>query len=281
MKYIFSLIFIALAITVSAQQEAKIEVSYTEYQPNMRTGEKNGTSHQYILLASGDDSKFFSPRTEYLDSLNSTPEGKAKYQEMARSAYLGGKIEDIPRADGSYYVVKSGADNKLYYYDKVGTERFCYEEDTPQLNWVVGDSTKTILGYECFFASVDYHGRKWIAWFTPEIPVAAGPWKLQGVPGLILEATTVDGLYSFIADGIQQTEKIITPIYLINEYEKTDRIKFLKAKRGFMDNPVGAINAQFGGSGVSIRSVKISGGSDSDGKLYMARETIDFIETDY
>ena len=281
MKYIFSLIFIALAITVSAQQEAKIEVSYTEYQPNMRTGEKNGTSHQYILLASGDDSKFFSPRTEYIDSLNSTPEGKAKYQEMARSAYLGGKIEDIPRADGSYYVVKSATDNKLYYYDKVGTERFCYEEDTPQLNWVVGDSTKTILGYECFFASVDYHGRKWIAWFTPEIPVAAGPWKLQGVPGLILEATTVDGLYSFIADGIQQTEKIITPIYLINEYEKTDRIKLLKAKRGFMDNPVGAINAQFGGSGVSIRSVKISGGSDSDGKLYMARETIDFIETDY
>ena len=35
MKYIFSLIFIALAITVSAQQEAKIEVSYTEYQPNI------------------------------------------------------------------------------------------------------------------------------------------------------------------------------------------------------------------------------------------------------
>ena len=48
-----------------------------------------------------------------------------------------------------------------------------------------------------------------------------------------------------------------------------------------MDNPVGAINAQFGGSGVSIRSVKISGGSDSDGKLYATRETVDFIETDY
>ena len=281
MKHVFSLIFIAFAITAHAQQQAEIEVSYTEYQPNMRTGEKDGTSHQYILLARGDYSKFFSPRTEYLDSLNSNPEGKSKYQEMARSAYLGGKIEDIPRADGSYYVVKSGADNKFYYYDKVGTERFFYSEDTPQLNWEVGDSTKTILGYECFFASVDYHGRKWIAWFTPEIPVAAGPWKLQGVPGLILEATTVDGLYSFVADGIQQTEKFITPIYLINEYEKTDRIKFLKAKRGFMDNPVGAINAQFGGSGVSIRSVKISGGSDSDGKLYMARETIDFIETDY
>ena len=200
---------------------------------------------------------------------------------MARSAYMGGKIEDIPRADGSYYVVKSGADNKFYYYDKVGTERFFYSEDTPQLNWEVGDSTKIILGYECFFASVDYHGRTWIAWFTPEIPVVAGPWKLQGVPGLILEAATVDGLYSFVANGIQQTEKPITPIYLVNEYEKTDRINLLKAKRGFMDNPVGAINAQFGGSGVSIRSVKTSGGSDSGGKLYVTRETVDFIETDY
>ena len=281
MKHIFSLIFITFAITAHAQQQAEIEVSYTEYQPNMRTGQIDGTSHQYILLASGDCSKFFSPRTEYLDSLNSTPEGKSKYQEMAHSAYLGGKIEDVPRADGSYYVVKSVTDNKFYYYDKVGTERFCYKEDIPLLNWVVSDSTKTILGYECFLASVDYHGRKWIAWFSPEIPVAAGPWKLQGVPGLIFEATTEDGLYRFEADGIQQTEKPISPIYLANEYEKTDRIKFLKAKRGFMDNPVGAINAQFSGSGVSIRSVRISGDTDSGSKLFVSRETVDLIETDY
>jgi len=281
MKHIFSLIFIAFAITAHAQQQAEIEVSYIEYQPNMRTGQKDGTSHQYILLARGDYSKFFSPRTEYLDSLNSTPEGKSKYQEMARSAYLGGKIEDVPRADGSYYVVRSATDNKLYYYDKVGTERFRYEEDIPQLNWAVGDSTRTILGYECFLASADYHGRKWIVWFSPEIPVAAGPRKLQGVPGLILEASTEDGLYRFVADGIQQTEKLISPIYLANEYEKTDRVKFLKAKRGFMDNPVGAINAQFSGSGVSIRSVKLSGDSDSGSKIFISRETVDFIETDY
>ena len=281
MKHIFSLICFAFAITAHAQQQAEIEVIYTEYQPNMRTGQKDGTSHQYILLARGDYSKFFSPRTEYLDSLNSTPEGKSKYQEIARSAYLGGKIEDVPRADGSYYVVRSATDNKLYYYDKVGTERLCYEEDIPQLNWAVSDSTKTILGYECFLASADYHGRKWIVWFSPEIPVAAGPWKLQGVPGLILEASTEDELYRFVADGIQQTEKLISPIYLANEYEKTDRVKFLKAKRGFMDNPVGAINAQFSGSGVSIRSVKLSGDSDSGSKIFISRETVDFIETDY
>lgn len=48
MKHIFSLIFIAFAITAHAQQQAEIEVSYTEYQPNMRTGQKDGTSSIYI-----------------------------------------------------------------------------------------------------------------------------------------------------------------------------------------------------------------------------------------
>ena len=76
MKHVFSLIFIAFAITVNAQQEAKIEVSYTEYQPNMRTGEKYGITHQYILLADGDDSKFFSPRTEYSNFILGEHSGK-------------------------------------------------------------------------------------------------------------------------------------------------------------------------------------------------------------
>lgn len=269
-----------VAIAANAQTKAEFEVSYTEYQPNMRTGEKNGVTHRYILLASGDDSKFFSPRTEYIDSLNSTPDGKAKFQEMTRSAYLGGKLDDIPRADGSYYVVRSGNNNKFTYYDTVGTEKFYYEEEVPQSNWEVGDSTKTILGYECFVATADFHGRKWIAWFTPEIPVVTGPWKLQGVPGLILEAYTEDGLYRFMADGIRQTDKTLTPIYLVSEYGKTDRIKFLKTKRSFFDNPLGKINAQFGGAGISITNVRDKNGQALE-RIYVPRETVDFIETDY
>lgn len=277
MKHLITFLFMCLAaVAASAQQKAKIEVSYTEYQPNMRTSEKDDVTHHYILLTSGDDSKFFSPRTEYLDSLNSTPDGKAKIQEMTRSAAMGGNWDDIPRSDGSYYVVKSTTDNKFLYYDKVGTDMFCYEEEIPQLNWEIGNAAKTILGYECFIAISNYHGRKWIVWFTPEIPVVAGPWKLQGVPGLILEAATEDGLYSFVANGIQQTDKEITPVYLANDYERSDRVKFLKAKRCFFDNPLGKINAQFGGDGVTV-----IGNGNSTGSLFVSRETVDFIETDY
>ncbi len=281
MKQTITALFMCfIAISVSAQQKADIEVSYTAHHPNLRNG-KDDVTNQYILLAGGDESKFFSLRTEYIDSLNSTPDGQAKYQEMARTAYLGGKMKDIPRADGSYYVVKSGQRNALTYYDKVGTERYYYEEEIPKIEWEVGDSTKTILGYECFEATADFHGRQWTIWFTPEIPIAAGPWKLSGVPGLILEAIAEGGQYSFVADGIQQTDKLIMPVYLANEYEKTDRIKFLKANRTFNDNPIGSINAQFAGRGVTVSRVKNENGEDVSDRLFVPREIVDFIETDY
>ena len=123
-----------------------------------------------------------------------------------------------------------------------------------------------------------FHGRRWTAWFTQEIPLNAGPWKLDGLPGLILEAACDGGQYRFEADGIQQTDREIGPVYLADEYEKTERIKFLKSKRSFLDNPLGKINAQVAGDMVVVKN---EDGSDAAGRLFAPRETVDLIETDY
>lgn len=278
-KLITSIFMCLAAIAASAQPKADIEVSYTAHHPNLRNGKDDLTS-QYILLANADESKFFSPMTEYVDSLNSTPEGKAKLNEMTSNAFLGGKLDDIPRSDGSYYVVKSA--DKYTCYDNSGLEKYVYEEPVAEMKWEVAeDSTKNILGYECIMAVVDYHGRRWTAWFTPEIPINAGPWKFAGLPGLILEATADGNQYSFVATGIQQTDKPITPVYLANEYEKTDRIKFLKARRSFLDNPLGKINAQFAGAGVTVGKVQNEDGSDATGSIFAPASVVDLIETDY
>ncbi|MDE7151042.1 MAG: hypothetical protein K2O27_02145, partial [Candidatus Amulumruptor sp.] len=77
-----------------AQNEANIEVGYSSLSPNLKNG-KVEIRHQYILLANADESKFYSPKTEYIDSLNSTPEGKAVYNEMALGAYFGGKMKEM------------------------------------------------------------------------------------------------------------------------------------------------------------------------------------------
>jgi len=90
----------------------------------------------------------------------------------------------------------------------------------------VTDSTKNILGYECILAESDYHGRHWKAWFTPEIPVDAGPWKLLGLPGLIMEAADSTGQHHFTATGIESSDTSFPKVFEPFDYEKTTRKDF-------------------------------------------------------
>lgn len=271
-KTITSIVVCLVAITAIAQTKADIEVSYTMIAPNMMSGKLGDSSHQYVLLANSKESKFYSPRTEQIDSLNSTPEGEVKFKEMQRAAALGGNYDDIPRRDGSMYVVKSTESGIMKVYDTAGMEQYIVEEPLENIEWtLVEDSVKNVLGYDCIMATAAYHGRKWTAWFTPEIPVQAGPWKLAGLPGLILEADADNGVYSFFATGIQNTDRPIIPVYLADRYEKISRKDFLKAKRSFLDNPLGQINAKYGASGVVV---------SGDVKFADASK-VDLIETDY
>lgn len=282
MRQPITILFMCLvAIAASAQNKADIEVCYEAHYPNLRNGKDDLTSH-YILLANNNESKFYSPMTEYIDSLNSTPEGRAKLSEIKRNASKNGKEEQAPRKDGSYYIIKSFNKNLIKCYDSAGPEIYVTEDISPKWEWVLQDSTTNILGYNCQLATTMYHGRAWRAWFSTEIPIINGPWKLGGLPGLILEAECAGAQYRFVATGIKNTSKMITQIPLADNYEQINRIDFLKVKRTFIDNPLGIIKAQTEGTTVSVSTVDENGNviNEAD-RIYATRDKVDFIETDY
>lgn len=81
---------------------------------------------------------------------------------------------------------------ELIFRDDVARNIYLVKEPLPKIKWKLLDKTKSIGGYTCQKAKGVFRGREYIAWFTSEIPVKTGPWKLQGLPGLILEAHSLD-----------------------------------------------------------------------------------------
>lgn len=104
----------------------------------------------------------------------------------------------------SYKIYKNYPAGKTTYIDQIATNRFTCKENTLLPEWTILDDTLTIHSYTCRKAVCQLYGRTYEAWFTPEIPRSEGPWKLQGLPGLILKAEDTDGHYKFECTGITQ-----------------------------------------------------------------------------
>lgn len=277
---IFLLFCFAVGVNAKKKKEyprAEIKVSYN-YHKKFYRGSDGVIERDipFVLLANTQESKFFCPSSEYKDSLNSTAAGKALADQMLHEAikkYTATKDRSV--MDGvtyitQLYVFKSNVANEYRVYDYVGmTGRYWYSEPLDEIAWNVTDSTKEVLGYECVMATADYHGRRWTVWFAPEIPVQDGPWKLHGLPGLILEASEPSGQHHFVADGMESCNKEILPIYNPSDYDKCSRLEMLRMERYRRDNGNAMIKAQ----------IDLDLGPDMP--VTDESRKYDFLETDY
>ena len=84
-KLVISIIVCLAAIASMAQTKSEILVSYNNITPNKYN--KLVTS-KMLLLASSTDAKYFNELSLWVDSLKSTPEGKAKYMDILKKACM-------------------------------------------------------------------------------------------------------------------------------------------------------------------------------------------------
>ena len=167
------------ACAAVARQHAEIEVTYN-YRHFHRTGKQRDASMR--LLANSEYSKFYSPETEFVDSLESSPGGKEVYNQMKMAGFTSGNLKSVPSRKIPMYIFKSKENGETEVYDGSMLMMFTFNEPYEPQQWEITDSTATILGYDCIMAICDFRGRRWTAWFTPEIPLHDGPWKLCGLP---------------------------------------------------------------------------------------------------
>lgn len=89
-------------------------------------------------------------------------------------------------------------------------QKYCYEEEMPTITWELVEGDSVVAGYACKKAYGELRGRRWSVWYTLEIPYDDGPWKLCGLPGLIMAANEDKGNFSFICIGVQSVSSPMT-----------------------------------------------------------------------
>lgn len=134
-------------------------------------------------------------------------------------------IDDSKYPQGGYmqwtYYKNYPADNQSTYIENVGWTAFECQDKVENPDWqLIPDSTKTIIGYPCQLAKTNFKGRTWYAWYAEDIPLAEGPWKLCGLPGLILSAYDANQEYTYEGAGISHIKGLEPITYLNTQKER-------------------------------------------------------------
>mgnify|MGYP005981383873 FL=1 len=199
---------------------------------------EDNISSDNMLLQIGPNglSKFSSYKNLTVDSIlmRST-------QEQIADAAIEGKL-----STGEFMTIyKNYPAGRLTHTEKICQDWFRYEEEMPSLDWELTDSVATVLGYECQSARCKFRGREWTVFYTEDIPLTDGPWKLYGLPGLIMKASDADGHYTFECIGIKSKADRPITIYKV-PFNKTDRQGYYDARHRYEINPYAYYEATTG-----------------------------------
>lgn len=154
-------------------------------------------TNMYFLDINSKEVKFFSQELYEVDSTQ-----KAKKQFDSRISIRNSLM--IKRNKASF-------ENENYVF--VDTDYFKYKTQDQQ-KWTISSETKWINNYHLQKATTEFGGRKWIAWFSKDVTIQQGPYKFQGLPGLIFQIEDDQKQYVF---------NLIEVKKLQNEYD-TSRI---------------------------------------------------------
>lgn len=202
------------------------------YEYKMKTSDKENnefTDRYTTMLQIGEDIAKFGDYTAYqTDSLSATG---ANPEEMAKA--------HMKEASTEYFfipqILLNSPEGKTSVTDVSVITIGGYQEPFADMTWDITDQTDSIAGYAVTKATTTYGGRDWEAWFTEEIPSGFGPWKLAGLPGLIVKAKDSEGIHDFELISFRSSE---TPIMQTKDARVVNvaRDKFIAIRNNAMVN---------------------------------------------
>ncbi|AZA72621.1 GLPGLI family protein [Chryseobacterium indoltheticum] len=244
---------IALLAQVSFAQTNRFVYQVTS-KPDITNKNDIKTENAYLDI-SAEKSMFYSENRIKRDSVM-----QANRQSGGARGFNREQMDGL-RTNINYTIEKNKKDQKTFYKERIGRDQYSYEEDRP-LNWKILSETRKIGDYKVQKAETDFGGRKWTAWFTTDLPYQDGPYKFNGLPGLVVKAEDSTGDYSF---DLMKNYKIsdFPEMTTFGNVIKVKRTDYVKQQEKFKADPMSFLGSQRGGGGNS--SPRSQGGGGGNG----------------
>lgn len=195
-----------------------------------------------LVEISNDQSVTYSLRTYQMKEEFGSEAGKKRWQQLFNQGLESVKagalpmtefMNRLPRLGDQEVITLNLQTGAMIVYDNIGTEQYQYN-DSATIEWELLDQHKSLLGYDCQLAKAHFRGRNWYAWYSMDIPVSAGPWKLFGLPGLIFEAYDEKEHYHYTLKGVEQKKPSLDYSILISpNATPIDRKKLISRQQVF------------------------------------------------
>ena len=234
-KYLTLIVLFVTIFQMHSQNASKIDdlkykCTYViTYQPDS-TNVDAIESEEMLLLIGKKTSKFLSLGTYLKDSIFNNID-----RENTNSSNLLGLLQSTPKTKFKEKIFKNYPNGKITTTEQVWKDFYMYEEPLQLFNWSIKEETKTISGYVCQKATTNFSGRNYTAWFTNEIPIPDGPYKFNGLPGLIIKINDSKNQYEYKLIGFEKQNS--NAITMNNKnYIKTTKKEFYKLRKEFYKN---------------------------------------------
>lgn len=259
MKFLISLLFVLMWINGAAQETcsriidratpvdtARYKVTYSlkyKFHPDQR----DAYNDTRIVQIGKHSVKDYSDIVNYFDSLAT--------EQIRRGAESYSNVSGNP---WPLEIIRPIRGNKADLKYRLSISAFfVYPDSVPSLEWNFSDEeTDSIMGYDCLKATVEFAGRNYTAWFTPEIPLPFGPYKFGGLPGLILKLEDDERQFVWEAVGFERDNApIMEYTYQDGNDKRCTASDVEKTLIRYFKSPVGFMISEMGGNGSRIHII--------------------------
>ncbi len=181
MKNLFVTLFLAIAPFINSQT-GYVTYNYVEA---LAMGNLQGPQYNAYLTFDAKHSYYVTAKDSLQSSfaLNETKQFKNEDPDAVGAIFNG--LKSSPDGDQVFYANGSKKMNSTFKY----LDYTAIDDGVQTIKWTIHSSDHKLIGsFNCTRATARFRGRDYTAWYSVDIAVPYGPWKLNGLPGLILEA---------------------------------------------------------------------------------------------